>query len=385
VVLTDRGADRARYLGAVARAVEHILRSTRCLVAALAILVLAPAAAASASSLSYHDPLRDPKTGLPLSCPDPSVTSAPAPSTGYDLVCTSGFNRDAFPIYVSQDLVHWQAAGFVFPHGHQPWWAVHSTGHPKGGRFWAPEINRIAGQWVIYFAAEYNAARLNLQIPGHGRLKPNSMMIGYATATSIAGPWHTGVLHYAGQFNDVSTQREDLVPAIDPSLVQDPATGLLYLFWSDQPTQIWAGALSPSGTTLEPQVHRVLRVSAPFECDPRDHHCTIEAPEPFYANGNFYLLYSGASTWDSSYAVGVASSPTPFGPFTKLGQPILRQGGGFYSTGHTSEPVVGPDGNTYILFHARTSPGVHRPSATRYLMLGRFALAGAWPTISIGP
>ena len=372
----------ARYLGAVSRAVRHILRPVRGVLAALAILALVPATA-SAGSLSYHDPLRNPKTGMPLSCPDPSVTYAPAPSTGYDLVCTSGFGSNAFPIYVSQDLVHWQSDGFVFPHGRQPWWAVHSTGKHSGGRYWAPEINRIDDRWVIYFAAEYNAARLDLPIPGHGRVTPRSMIIGYATATSLGGPWHTGVLHYAGQFNAASSEREPLVPAIDPSLVEDPVTGQLYLFWSDQPTQIWAGELSPDGTTLEPQIHPVLRAGGePFECDPRDRHCTIEAPEPFSANGSFYLLYSGASTWDASYSVGVAASPDPFGPFTKLGRAILHQGHGFYSTGHTSEPVTGPDGNTYILYHARTSPGVHRASATRYLMLGRFAWADGWPTIT---
>jgi beta-xylosidase len=346
--------------------------------------VLAPAAA-SAGTLSYHDPLRNPKTGMPLSCPDPSVSTAPTTPVSYALVCTSGFHLDAFPIYVSDDLVHWRAAGSVFPHGRQPWWAVHSTGVHTGGRYWAPEINRIEGRWVIYFAAEYNAARLDLQIPGHGRLTNGQMMIGYATATSLAGPWHTGVLHYAGQFNGVSSEREGLVPAIDPSMVEDPVTGQLYLYWSDQPTQIWAGELSPDGTTLMPQIRRVLRQSEPFECDPRDHHCTVEAPEPFYADGAFYLLYSGASTWDSSYAVGVASASGPFGPFVKLGHPILRQGHGFYSTGHTSEPVLGPDGNAYILYHARLSPGVHRSAATRYLMLARFGWANDWPTITPNP
>jgi arabinan endo-1,5-alpha-L-arabinosidase len=364
------------------RALQHVLRTA---VVALAMFVLAPAAIASAWSLSYHNPLQNLKTGKPLSCPDPSVTYAPTPALSYALVCTSGFNSNAVPIYVSRDLVHWRADGFVFPHGHQPWWAVHSNGGPKGGRYWAPEINRLDGQWIIYFAAEYNAAKLDLRIPGHGRMADGRMMIGYATATSLAGPWKTGVLHYAGQFNDVSSEREDLVPAIDPSLLTDPSTGQLYLYWSDQPHQIWVGELSPSGTTLEPQIRRVLQVSEPFECDPRDHHCTIEAPEPFSASGKYYLLYSGASTWDSSYAVGVASASNPLGPFIKLSHAVLRQGDGFYSTGHTSEPVLGPDGSVYILYHARTSPGVHRPSDTRYLMLGHFGWADGWPTITTSP
>jgi hypothetical protein len=83
--------------------------------------------------------------------------------------------------------------------------------------------------------------------------------------------------------------------------------------------------------------------------------------------------------------VSVAAAADPFGPFVKLGHPILEQGHGFYSTGHTSEPVLGPDGNVYILYHARTRPGLQRSAATRYLMLGRFALVDGWPTIDGTP
>jgi beta-xylosidase len=295
-------------------------------------------------------------------------------------VCTSAYQRNAFPIYLSQDLVHWRPAGFVFPHGHQPWWAVQS-GRGSGGRYWAPEINRIGDRWVIYFSTEYDAAKIDLQVPGHGRLEPATMVIGYATSTSLAGPWHTGVLHYRGQFNATGGERESLGPAIDPSAVEDPSTGRLYLFWADESRQIWAGELSPDGMTLDPQIQLVLRTSEPFECDPRDHHCTIEAPEPFFANGFCYLLYSGGSTWDSSYDVGVAAAAQPFGPFLKLPFPILEQGHGFYSTGHTSHPIIGPDGNTYILYHARTTPGHSRFSSQRFLMLGRIGWSEGWPTI----
>ncbi|HEY2160418.1 MAG TPA: family 43 glycosylhydrolase [Solirubrobacteraceae bacterium] len=353
------------------------------LLATLAILVIAPGVA-SAWALRYHNPLRDPATGKPLSCPDPFVADAQAPQTGYVLVCTSGLSKDALPIYRSPDLVHWRRAGFVFPRGHQPWWAIKSTGRGFGGRYWAPELYYIQGRWVIYYAAQYDAAKLSLQIPGGGPLANGALVVGDAWANSLSGPWHTAALHYRGQFNGLSADAETTGAAIDPSVVQDPATGLLYLFWSDQSFQIWAGLLSADGLTLGDQIQPVLHASEPFDCDPRDHHCTIEAPEPFEANGSFYVLYSGGSTWDSSYDVGVAESPTPLGPYVNLTRPILRQGGGFYSTGHTSHPIVGPDGKTYILYHARTRPGHQRASDQRYLMLGRFGWAKGWPAITAG-
>lgn len=62
----------------------------------------------------------------------------------------------------------------------------------------------------------------------------------------------------------------------------------------------------------------VLRVafsaSEPWECDPANQICTVEGPQPFYHDGQIYVLYSAASTWDSSYAVGVASSPSVLDP-----------------------------------------------------------------------
>ena len=346
---------------AVSAARRHLPRS---LFATLAILALATTGAAAAWTLHYRNPLRNPRTGKPFSCADPFVAGVPAPGTGYVLVCTLS-KRDALPIYLSPDLVHWRADGFVFPRGHQPWWARTSTGRGSGGRFWAPEIYYRQGRWIVYFAAQYNAAKLHLQIPGGGPLANGTMILGDAWSNSLRGPWHTAVLHYRGQFNGLSPQPESPGAAIDPSVVQDPTTGELYLFWSDQSHQIWAGALSADGLTLGDQVQMVLHVGQSFECDPTSHHCTVEAPEPFYANGMFYLLYSGGSTWDSSYDVGVASSPNPLGPFVKLDRPILRQGDGFYSTGHTSQPIVGPDGQTYILYHARTRPGVSALGSTR--------------------
>jgi len=357
---------------------RHLLRLV---IAALAAVVLTPAGVASAWTLSYHDPLRSAATGKPLPCPDPSVVSAPSVNARYLLVCTSAFARNAIPIYSSPDLVHWRPDGFVFPHGHEPWWAVES-GRGSRGQFWAPEMYRIDGRWVVYFAAEYNAARLTLRIPGLGRVAPGTMVVGDAWSRTLHGRWHSAILHYRGELNAVSSARENRGPAIDPSVVEDPGTGGLYLFWADRPTHIWAGELSPTGLSLDPQIHPVLTADEPFDCDPSDHHCTVEAPEPFYANGMFYLLYSGGSTWDASYDVGVAASPDPFGPFVSLDRPILRQGSGFYGPGHTSHPVIGPDGNTYILYHARTSPARSYVSAKRLLMLGRFGWADGWPTIT---
>ncbi|MGI8411682.1 MAG: family 43 glycosylhydrolase [Solirubrobacteraceae bacterium] len=348
----------------------------------LVVAVLSIPGGAGATSEHYANPLRSAATGGPLSCPDPSVIEARTGGWRYYMVCTSNYQRDAFPIRESQDLVHWKPAGYVFPAGHQPWWAVRPNGSYTGGRYWAPEIFRIQRHWVVYFAAQYNPDRVGLEIPGEGPVAPGTMVIGVARATSLSGPWHTSILHYRGQLNGVSQEPEHLGGSIDPSVVRDQRTRQLYLFWADQPTQIWAGKLSYDGLRLAPQVHQVLQAGRSWECDPAT-SCTVEGPEPFYHNGLFYLLYSGASTWDYTYGVGVATSADPMrDPFVKRPDPILRSGHGFVGPGHSSHPVQGPDRRTYILFHAQLYPS--HTSANRLLMLDRFTWDGLHPRIGTG-
>ncbi len=153
------------------------------------------ARAQSQPTLRYVNPMRNGLTGKPLSCPDPSVTKVHRGKWNYFLFCTSDNGRNAFPIWMSEDLVHWYPDGFVFPHNHQPWWAVPSTGGGRAGIYWAPSVYRINDQWVMYFSADYNQATHAIRSV---TLAPGTMVLGVATSHSLAGPWHTKLLHYPG-------------------------------------------------------------------------------------------------------------------------------------------------------------------------------------------
>jgi beta-xylosidase len=352
-----------------------------------ALAVMLCSADSAAGALRYHNPLRLSGSASALSCPDPSVIDARRGRYRYYAVCTSDYNRDAFPIVGSHDLVHWFNVGHVFPNGHQPWWALASTGRDGDGRYWAPEIYRIAGRWVVYFAAVYNPARVDLRLSGRHRVAAGTMVIGVATSSSLRGGWSTRILHYRGQFNAVSAEQENNGGAIDPSVVRDPRSGQLYLFWAVQHSQIWVGKLSASGLALGSRIHLVLVADQSWEWDPVTHLWTIEAPEPFYERGRFYLLYSGASTWNASYAVAVAVSAQAKDstqPFVEGAHPILRSGAGFFGPGHASHPIRGPDGNTYVLYHATSKPAPFHVSADRKLMLGRVNWSGGAPIVNDG-
>jgi GH43 family beta-xylosidase len=344
------------------------------------------AQAQSQPSLSYANPMRNGLTGKPLSCPDPSVIKVHRGKWNYFLFCTSDNARNAFPIWMSEDLVHWYPNGFVFPHNHQPWWAVHSTGGGRDGIYWAPSIYRIQNRWVMYFSADYNQSTHAIRSVS---LRPRTMVLGVATASSLAGPWHTRLLHFPGQLNAQNRKPDqELVGGdIDPGVVQDPRTGKMFIFWAEQREQIWESELSSDGLTVGPDIHVAFSVSRPWECDPANKICTVEGPQPFYHDGTIYVLYSAASTWDSTYAVGVASSPSVLDPdhvFQKLSQPILKAGNGFLGPGGESGPVVGPTGQTMIMYHALIHPVASHNSSLRVLMLGQLNWAGAWPLVNDG-
>lgn len=357
-----------------------------CLLVAVVLGVLASPAATRAATVLIRNPQRDGLTGVPLSCPDPSVVGAVRGKWRYFLFCTSDANKNAFPIWMSEDLVHWYPDGYVFPQGREPSWAVHSKGITRFGRFWAPSIYRMHNRWYLYFAAEYNDASHAL---GSVTLPPKTMVLGVATSKSLAGPWHSKVLHYAGEFNRYNprTQQELGGGDIDPGVVRDPRTGQLYIFWAEQLRQIWEGALSANGMSIAHSIRVALSVTEPWECDPEAKSCTIEGPQPFFHDGRFYVLYSAASTWDSTYAVGVASSPAaldPTQPFVKLPEPILRTANGFLGPGRTSHPIIGPHGESLILYHALLHPIPHHYSSARTLMLGTLNWVNGWPLINNG-
>lgn len=335
------------------------------------------------SSVRFHNPIRDGLTGAPLSCPDPTAIRYKQGPWNYYLVCTSDTALNAFPIWKSIDLVHWYPDGWVFPHGKQPWWAQQSTGSTHDGRYWAPALYRIQGRWVLYFATNYDP---NAQDTGTYNLGSHTMVLGAATATSLQGPWHTELLHYRGELNDQNGPRaqERVGGDIDPAVARDPKTGQLYLFWAEQERQIWEAPLSADGLKLGPKMRLAVTVSRPWECSAV---CVVEGPEPFFHDGKLYVMYSGASTWNSSYAVGVASTSDPMGsdePFEKLSNPILGSAPGFLGPGGVSEPVTAPSGKSMIMYHALLNDDTHHVSADRYLSMGSLNWVDGWPLIGDG-
>jgi beta-xylosidase len=361
----------------------------------------APVALAAPAPMLVHNPLTNPTTHKPLSCPDPTVIREPHRQYSMYMVCTSDFERNAFPIWGSNDGIRWKRLGSVFPHGQAPSWAI--APGKQHGRYWAPDLHWFNGHWVLYYAAQMTYATEHTLNPGvHG-----NFAIGVATATNLSsGHWTTSLLHYSGQFNHLPSakgNRELAGGVIDPNEFQNPVTGQRYLVWAKQSNEIFLGELSADGLTLEPGAQRILVPTTPWECANLRGTCTIEGPVGYWYDNVAYVLYSASSTWSGTYAVGVAASTAPLSvPFTKDPEPILGSSGDLLGPGGTSEPVTAPDGSPIIYFHSLVGgPDTSHVSEQRFLTVGRFHYASAasaslsttalgasvgisWPQISSG-
>jgi GH43 family beta-xylosidase len=361
----------------------------------------APGAVAAPAPALVHNPLTNPKTDKPLSCPDPTVIREPHRQYSMYMVCTSDFARDAFPIWGSNNGARWIKLGSVFPHGQAPSWAI--AAGKQHGRYWAPDLHWFDGHWVLYYAAEMTSATEHALNPAaHG-----NFAIGVATTSNLrAGHWTTALLHYSGQYNQLPNangNRELAGGVIDPNEFENPVTGQRYLVWAKQSNQIFLGELSVDGLTLEGGAQRILVPTTPWECANLHGTCTIEGPAGYWYDNVAYVLYSASSTWSGTYAVGVAASTAPLSvPFTKDPEPILTSSGDLLGPGGTSEPITAPDGSPIIYFHSLVGgPDNRHVSEQRFLTVGRFHYASAasaslstpafgasvgisWPQISSG-
>jgi beta-xylosidase len=282
---------------------------------------------------------------IPGDCPDPGVLRD---GSQYVLTCTSGNAAHAFPIYTSSDLQHWSRVAHVFPAGNHPAWAV--------GDFWAPEIHKIGERYIAYYTARDTRGLLS---------------IGAASAPNATGP-----------FVDLGAPlvQHAALGVIDASQFR-ASDGTHYLLWKDdgnaigERTPIHAQQLALDGLGLVGAPSTLISNDEPWE------GAVTEAPFMVERDGMFYLFYSGNSYADATYAVGVARGPSPLGPMTKLGAPILASYGDWAGPGHCAV-VDTAAGDTAVVYHAWPNDCINGPTCGRATLLD-FAQWGAdgWPRI----
>ena len=293
---------------------------------------------------TYQNPV------IRYSLPDPSVIKA---SDGFFYVYATEDTHNV-PIYRSKNLVDWAYAGTAFNDRTRPMDFV-----PNGG-IWAPDINYINGQYVLYYSkSEWG--------------KTWECGIGVAVSNRPNGGFHDA--HKLFISSEVNIEN-----CIDPFFIQEG--GRNYLFWGSF-HDIYGIELTDDGLSIKEG------------CTPQKiAGGLIEATMIVKHDGFFYLVGSAGSCCEgakSTYRLVVARSRNLFGPYvdrngrSAIGDnftTLLTKSNAVYGPGHCSEFVTDDAGQMWVLYHGFQSQDVE---AGRVVYLDKVEWgADGWPTISDG-
>ncbi|GAA4686093.1 family 43 glycosylhydrolase [Frondihabitans cladoniiphilus] len=220
------------------------------------------------------------------------------------------------------------------------------TGTDHSAETWAPEIEYLNGQWIIYFAAA---------IDNGGDPATNNTHRIFAITANTQDP--TGAWSYFGKIADSTNQW-----AIDPTVFSYNSNW--YMLWSGTPTN--------NGGTAPQQIY-IAHMSDPLHID-QDYRRLIanpdqtwetsvqaieEGPEAWIGpNNKLTIVYNANASWTTSYALGElvynGGDLTTYQSYTKKG-PVFSSGGGVYGPGGESIPVPGANGVNWNVYHAKTT------------------------------
>ncbi|WP_460765448.1 glycoside hydrolase family 43 protein [Niabella terrae] len=241
----------------------------------------------------------------------------------------------AFPLYQSEDLIHWEAAGHVFTS--KPDWVDHYM--------WAPEISYDKGKVYMYYTA---------------RKKGGSLCIAAAVADRPEGPYT--------DLGPLICQEDG---SIDAFAVRDEK-GVLYMIWKEdgnskgKPTPIWAAKMREDRRGLIGAPQELFRADQAWEKG------LVEGVSILRHGDYFYALYAGAACCgrSCSYGTGVARSRNLLGPWEKYaGNPVLSDGPDWTCPGHGT-PVMRAD-KFFYLYHGYSTQS--RNFGGRQGLLNEFA------------
>ncbi len=252
----------------------------------------------------------------------------------------------------SQDLVTWEVLADALPR--LPAWAVQDFGWA-----WAPEVWRPArgGAYVMYHVARFAIGKAG-----------GAQCIGTATSARPEGPYRpVGDKPLVCQVSEGGS--------IDPATFVDD-DGRAYLLWKNDgnsgggQTFLYIQPLAPDGLSLTGEPVRLLTADKAWE------GVLVEAPTLWKHADRYYLFYSANAFNTPRYATGYAVAHDLLGPYQKPADPLLKTtvAAGIVGPGG-QDVVVGPQGDTWLLFHSWSAAGY------RFMDLMRLTWQGDAPAV----
>jgi len=259
---------------------------------------------------------------------DPFVLTA---SDGYYYMYgTSHVEQGGYNVYKSDDLSNWKMMGRCFINPDDSW--VYKD-------FWAPEVIEKDGKFYMFYTAR-EAERDLLQI-------------GLAVSDTPVGPF---VDYLQKPLLDVD------YAVIDASILMDDDE--IYLYYSRDCSVNVVDGVNRSDIYVVMLDHEFRQKGEPILLfAPTQDWETRLVEENFMWNEGasvikvddlYYMTYSGNPFWSFDYAIGVATSTSPVGPFVKYANNPVVKGSisqRVSGTGHNAIFTSHDNSKTYISYH----------------------------------
>jgi len=241
-------------------------------------------------------------------------------------------SEKGFEVYQSNDLKKWTG-----PIGKNNGFAL-VKGESYGDKgFWAPQVFMQNGKFYMAYTANEHIA--------------------IAQSDSPLGPFVQ---------NEIKSLPSKGLQ-IDPFIFHD-SDGKTYLYHVrlGNGNRIFVAELKADFSDIIPEtLKECITATQPWENTEKTGWPVTEGPTVLKKGSVYYLFYSANDFRNPDYAVGYATSNSPFGPWTKFqGNPIIsKRNLGFNGTGH-GDFFVDKKGNLQYVFHTHHSNKRVSPRAT---------------------
>ena len=202
--------------------------------------------------------------------------------------------------------------------------ALHKDDSFGNSRFWAPEVYRVNGRFIMYYSADLHVCA--------------------AVADHPLGPF-------------VQKEKRPIFPdfeGIDNSLFIDKnGKGWMVFVRFDNGNVVWSVEMTDDYLHAKPETLRFcFRATQPWE---RKMGNVNEGMFITPYRNRYYMTYSGNDFKSQDYAIGCAVATDMKGPWTKMADnPILHSRNGLVGIGH-SAMFKDKNGKLKIVFHAHNS------------------------------
>lgn len=244
-----------------------------------------------------------------------------------------------FQLLESTDLENW-----TYVKGDSALFVLQKGDNVFGNKgFWAPQIYKEDGKYYMFYTANEQVA--------------------VAKSDSLTGPY------VQERVRPIDGSEKN----IDPFLFRDD-DGKYYLYHVrfDHGNFLWCGEYDMATDSVDTAtLVQCFKNTDPWEkTDDGRWDPIMEGMTVFKLDGVYYMTYSANHFLNPDYAVGVATAPSPKGPWTKYaGNPVIHRNiVGENGSGH-GDLFTGLDGRPYYVYHVHYSDTVVSPRRTRIVPL----------------